>query len=175
MYMLMIDLMTETVKPLDLTLEVTFEWVPKTAPGYKAAAMYWLTVGEPAAKDGKYSFQSTQAYSGYNAKLLYAIGHMHDGGSDMQLFLGSGANKKMVCKSIMFYNARPGYSESATITKQMGGKMSMRTVSHGPEEDEAGMQHISDPGACTNFGEVKRGELMSAEVSIVHYKRSFWH
>ena len=51
-FMLMIDLMTEDTKPKNLTLEITYETVPKTKAGYGAARMYWLTIGEPAAKKG---------------------------------------------------------------------------------------------------------------------------
>jgi hypothetical protein len=52
MFMLMIDLMTEDIAPKNLTLEVTYEYVPKTAPGYGGATMYWLTVGDPRAQEG---------------------------------------------------------------------------------------------------------------------------
>jgi hypothetical protein len=73
-FMMLIDLMTEDVKAKTLTLELTYEWVPKTAPGYKAAAMYWLTIGEPSAKSGVYSFKSQSSRVGYGGTLLYAIG-----------------------------------------------------------------------------------------------------
>jgi len=76
-YMLMIDLMTEEVAAKSLTMEITYEWVPKTEPGYKAAAMYWLTIGEPAAKSGIYSFKSTPSYTSSAGSLLYAIGYVN--------------------------------------------------------------------------------------------------
>jgi hypothetical protein len=159
-FMMMIDLMTEDVAPKSLTLEITYEWVPKTAPGYKAAAMYWLTIGEPQAKSGVYSFKTAPSTSGYNGKLLYAIGHMHDGGTDMRLFV----NSKMVCKSVMHYNSREGYAPGA-------GGGSMAGMSHGHSRRDGphggghggGMEHISDPGACTDFGTVARGDRMTSE------------
>lgn len=73
-FMLMIDLMTETAEKKTLTLEIAYETVPKTTAGYKAAVMYWLTIGEPAAKDGIYKFTSQSQNAGYSGKLLYAIG-----------------------------------------------------------------------------------------------------
>jgi hypothetical protein len=51
-FMLMIDLMVEDTKAKNLTLEITYETVPKTTSGYAAARMNWLTIGEPAAKKG---------------------------------------------------------------------------------------------------------------------------
>lgn len=49
---LMVDLMSETTTPLTLTLEITFEHVPKNTPGYKPAEMKWLQIGTPRARDG---------------------------------------------------------------------------------------------------------------------------
>jgi hypothetical protein len=149
-YMLMIDLMTEATEPKNLTLEVTFETIPKSNKEYKPATMYWLTIGDAWAKQGRYKFDTIfPTWSGVNGKLLYSIGHMHDGGTDMELFV----NDKMVCKSIMHYNAREGY-------KAANGT-SMKGMHHG---DDSGI-HISDPGACTDFGEVKKGDKLRAEVS----------
>jgi len=156
-YMLMIDLMSDTVAPKNLTLEVTFEIVPKSGSGYKPATMYWLTIGEPWGKQGKYKFDTIlPSYSGVTGSLLYSIGHMHDGGTDMQLFV----NGKMVCKSVMHYNAREGYgsavSRNVTLDKRQHG---------GGHASKDGVLHISDPGACTDFGPVKKGDKLNAEVS----------
>jgi len=219
-FMLMVDLMTEDVKPKSLTLEITYEHVPKIGSGYKAAAMYWLSIGEPAAKDGVYSFKSMPSISGYNAKLLYAIGHMHDGGTNMNLYV----NSKLACKSVMHYNMRAGYGLGGKGAKAGGGMEGMDMGEEAPKKaakgkttkaakaagddmegmdmgDEApkkaakgktakaatstsghshsrtrrdghgghgghgddGMEHISDPGACTDFGTVSRGDKLYGE------------
>lgn len=150
-FMLMIDLMTEDTKPKNLTLEINYEWVPKTTAGYKAAAMYWLTIGEPAAKNGVYKFSTQSQSVKYAGKLLYAIGHMHDGGTDMRLFV----NSKLVCKSVMHYNARAGYTPSRRLA-----------IRDGPHAHGGAGEHISDPGACTDFGTVSLGDKINAEA---HY------
>jgi hypothetical protein len=146
-FMMMIDLMTEDTKPKNLTLEITYETVPKTG-GYKGANMYWLTIGEPRAKQGQYKFSTLPSSSSVSGSLLYAIGHMHDGGTDMKLFV----NSKLVCKSVMHYNARPGYVPG-------GGMKVKRQHGHGG----GGAMHISDPGACTSFGTVNKGDVLTAE------------
>ncbi|KAF2436095.1 hypothetical protein EJ08DRAFT_226050 [Tothia fuscella] len=164
-FMLMIDLMTESTAPKQLTLDITYEWVPKTASGYKAASMYWLTIGEPAAKSGIYKFNSMPSTATVNGDLLYAIGHMHDGGSDMRLFI----NGKQVCKSIMHYNLRPGYTPPSGSMAGMshGGHSKANNVNiptaNISRRDGGGTDHISDPGACTNFGEVKKGDRLTSE------------
>lgn len=56
---------------------------------------------------------------------------MHDGGTNMNLYI----NGNVVCNSIMFYN-----KDSTTET--------------------FGSDHISNPGACTDFGTIKKGDIM---------------
>jgi hypothetical protein len=159
MFMLMIDLMSEEVKPKNLTLEINYENIAMTNSQYKqykGATMYWLTIGEPAAKQGKYTF-NTQSMSVTGAgKLLYAIGHMHDGGDNMSLKVSS----SVVCKSVMHYNARAGYTPGGAA-KPMAGHAHGRRDG-GPHAGMDGMEHISDPGACTDFGSVKMGDRLSA-------------
>jgi len=157
-FMLMIDLMSEDVKPKNLTLEINYENIPTTsAQGklYKAATMYWLTIGEPAAKTGAYSFNTLPMTASTSGKLLYAIGHMHDGGDNMSLKVGN----SVVCKSVMHYNARPGYTPDKAAS---GGHGHSRRDGGPHAGGNDGMAHISDPGACTDFGTVKSGDRLSA-------------
>jgi len=158
-FLLMIDLMTESTVAKTLTLEIAYEYIPKTtSSGYKPAVMYWLTIGEPAAKDGVYHFTTQPSMVSKAGKMLYAIGHMHDGGSDMRLY----ASGKLVCKSVMHYNLRKGYAPQA-------GEAPMAGMAHGHSRRDGhgghggGMDHISDPGACTNFGSVSVGDRLTAE------------
>jgi hypothetical protein len=161
MYMLMIDLMTEEVAPKNLTLEISFEYQDKNS-GYKPARMYWLTVGEPGAPAGsagkkEFTFNSIPMMSASAGSLLYAIGHMHDGGTNMNLYV----NGKVKCNSKMHYNARTGY----TMGK---GKGIHKRQGHGHGgSGGAGVDHISDPGACLDFGTVNAGDRMTGEVSLM--------
>jgi hypothetical protein len=154
--MLMIDLMTEDVKPKNLTLEITYETVPKTKSGYGAARMYWLTIGEPAAKRGVFTFNAMAQTSTVTGSLLYAIGHMHDGGTHMDLKVGN----RVMCKSVMHYGTRAGYNGEAGMSG-MKHKLAKRQHAHGTGPGK----HISDPGACTDFGTVRTGDRLSATVS----------
>jgi hypothetical protein len=160
MFMLMIDLMVETQEAKNLTLEISYETVPKTG-GYKGATMYWLTIGEPRAKQGVYNFTTSATVSRVTGSLLYAIGHMHDGGTNMNLYVSS----KLVCSSVMHYNARAGYG--SPVAGDKAGGHDMAGMHHTKQKRQAhshggpGM-HISDPGACTDFGSVKSGDRLTA-------------
>jgi len=153
-FMLMIDLMVEDTKAKNLTLEITYDHIATgAATGYKAATMYWLTIGEPRAKTGQYKFTTMASTSSVTGSLLYSIGHMHDGGTHMSLFVSG----KLVCKSVMHYNARAGYLPGGA---KAGHKLRKRQ--HAGHGNDGGM-HISDPGACTDFGEVQKGDRLTAE------------
>jgi len=183
-FMMIIDLMSEDTKAKEVTLFISYDYVPATTPGYKAASMYWLTIGEPQAKSGVYKFSSNSQSMSVPGQLLYAIGHMHDGGTDMRLYV----NSKLVCKSVMHYNARAGYGSAAGMgngpaaAKAGGAKAATGAKAGAPAKAAAshsharrdgpgghahggndGMEHISDPGACTDFGDVKKGDRLTAE------------
>jgi len=153
-FMLMIDLMTEDTKPKNLTLEITYETVPKTKAGYGAARMYWLTIGEPVAKKGVYTFNTMAQTSQVSGNLLYAIGHMHDGGTHMDLKVSG----RVVCKSVMHYGVRSGYGGTSGGMEGMSHKLVKRQHAHGAGPGK----HISDPGACTDFGSVRTGDKLTA-------------
>jgi len=176
MFMLMIDLMTEETKPKNLTLEIAYETIPAMSPmhrQYKGATMYWLTIGEPYAKSGVYSFNTMPMTSSSAGKLLYAIGHMHDGGDNMTLFVSG----KAVCKSIMHYSASSARSAPAAKGAKGAKGGAMAGMSHGRRSSQHGLvrrdggphgggmdgaEHITAPGACTDFGSVRSGDRLTA-------------
>jgi len=169
-FMMMIDLMTEVATPKSLTLEVTYEIIAKGKGGYKGATMYWLTLGaDRDAKDGKYYFNTQTSRVTGNGKLLYSIGHMHDGGTDMQLFVENSMvtspGAQYVCKSVMHYDAKPAAGTASMEGMAMGagatgGHGHSRRDGHGGHG--APGDHITAPGACTDFGEVKVGQYLRA-------------
>ena len=50
--MVMIELQSSEITPKNVTLFVSYEYVPKSAVGYRAASMYWFSIGEPTPKTG---------------------------------------------------------------------------------------------------------------------------
>jgi hypothetical protein len=67
-------------------------------------------------------------------------------------------NGKVVCDSQMFYGQRQGYTAATT-----GHAHARRSPQMGsPGDSAAGGLHISDPGACTDFASVKRGDNVTS-------------
>jgi hypothetical protein len=105
-----------------------------------------------------YTFNAMAQTANVNGNLLYAIGHMHDGGTHMDLKVSG----RVVCKSVMHYGVRAGYAGKAGGGMAgMSHKLKKRQHAHGAGPGK----HISDPGACTDFGTVRQGERLTATVS----------
>jgi hypothetical protein len=90
---------------------------------------------------------------------------MHDGGINMNLFI----NNNLTCNSTMFYERGATPAMSGSMSSGMGPKSGHSRVRRNPSPQEHshassfGGDHIDKPGACTDFGEIKRGDLMSAD------------
>jgi hypothetical protein len=67
-------------------------------------------------------------------------------------------NGKVVCDSQMFYGQRQGYSAANTA----GHAHARRSAQMSGPGGAAGGQHISDPGACTDFATVRKGDNITS-------------
>jgi hypothetical protein len=86
---MMYELMNETLEPSVVSVEMTFEWVPRTTAGMKALRPVWLDVGTclasaVPAQTGSYSYTSnwTATVAG---PIIGIGGHLHDGGTHLAL------------------------------------------------------------------------------------------
>lgn len=100
------------------------------------------------AREGVYDVKSTPWRSTVSGPMLYATGHVHDGG----IYTTIEHNGKTVCKSDQLYGRSPEYVSSG------GG--------HGGHKKRATTVHISDSGVCLNFGQLKQGDSL---VVTAHY------
>lgn len=79
------ELMSEATKPITVFMTLTWEFVPKSTPGYKKAVLVWLDVtdcgreSEFPAPEGTYQKESKEWTIGHDGELLMGIGHVHDG------------------------------------------------------------------------------------------------
>ena len=93
-----------------------YEWIPATSSvglTCKAANMAWLDVtgcgeSEVTAHEGVYTLSSPGWRSTISGKLLSALGHVHDGGADVTVYV----NGNTVCVIQQLYGRRPGYNSS---------------------------------------------------------------
>jgi len=154
------EVMSESSKPITVYMTMLFEWVPKSTPGYRAALDNYVDVTNCGfssfpARTGVYTKKGNPWTMKENAHLLFATGHVHDGGVKVELL----QNGKVACSSKQLYaNRRGGFVEpnSGSVIKSMV----MPTGTH-----------ISDNAVCKDFGTVKKGDIMQ----VVAYYDSDTH
>lgn len=110
-----------------------------------------LSASTVKAREGVYDIKSTPWKSTVSGPMLYATGHVHDGG----LYTTIEHNGKTVCKSDQLYGRSPEYISTG------GG--------HGHKKRDAATVHISDAGVCVNFGNLNQGDTL---VVTAHYDTS---
>jgi hypothetical protein len=163
-YNFLLEFMSVVPRDVNVSLAVTFEYIEKNTPeskGYKDSYLIWNSVGTPQYQNGSYSHKSSQWTVPKSGVLLHGMGHMHDGGTHVELYV----NDKMVCDSRMFYNARPGYGD-LTIARHGHSVRRSKSLSRRDgvgSHDPFGGKHISDPGHCTGFGRVEKGDRMHVQ------------
>ncbi|KAF2665190.1 hypothetical protein BT63DRAFT_464449 [Microthyrium microscopicum] len=154
-----VDLMSEAKAPMDVSMAITYEWIPKDSEmgkKYKGATMKWLQIAYPMPEPGKKVYKGMIPMSaGVNGKLLYTIGHMHDGGTNLKLLI----NGKTACDSVMYYDI-DGKIQKAKQTGAVARRSPEPQHSHG---GSFGGVHIASPGACTDYGEIKTTDKMDVE------------
>jgi hypothetical protein len=165
-YNILFEFMSALEQPKRVFLSVSFEYIEKTQPeaaDYKDSILTWFTIGNPK-QVGAYDLSSKPWQAPTDGVLLHAMGHMHDGGTSVDLYI----NEKLACSSHMYYARRSGYD---------GGSITMhgnKTAAHGSLTTRDGAPghggfagtHISDPGHCTSFGRVHKGDNMTIQA---HY------
>jgi hypothetical protein len=157
-----IDIMSERKEPATVSMAITYEYIEKNSEAgkqYKAAMMQWLAINpfaQPVA--GKKMYPSMNSWTAtVNGKLLYTIGHMHDGGVNLRLLI----NGKPVCDSAQFYE-RNGTIVKAINTAPKIGRRSPQ-AGHSHAAPTFGGEHIASPGACVDYGSIKKGDVLKAE------------
>jgi len=141
---MIVDLMNTATTSKSLYLTVTYEYVSGTS-NYKEAQVAWLDVTGCGASEvsargrsGAFSLKSNGWRSSLSGPMLYATGHVHDGGTDTVIL----QNGREVCKSVQLYGRTADY---------MG-------EGHGGHKKRAPSAHISDSCACRNFGQLRSGD-----------------
>jgi hypothetical protein len=167
----LLEFMSSVPQTVNVSLAITFEYLEKTQPeaaDYRDSYLIWNSVGTPQYQNGSYNHSSFGWTVPQSGVLLHGMGHMHNGGTKVDLYV----NDKLVCSSLMHYNERPGYGtnrgrgrtqhhDRIAGGEEEEGDSKMLAVRDGPHHHEGfGKNDISDPGHCTSFGRVEKGDKM---------------
>jgi hypothetical protein len=182
--MVTLDAMSEKSEPATINLSITYEYVLKNSEmgrQYKPVTMKWVQMMFVQPQPGQKSYKSLWSLtSDVSGKLLYTMGefshfscssnddvmiqvlmymqsktgHMHDGGTNLQLYI----NDKVVCNSIMFYDGG-----AKGLIKAHDWVSTKGVAAQAGKNETFGGAHIAAPGVCTNFGTIKKGDIIRIE------------
>jgi len=185
---LLYDLVNMANKPQKVYIVITYEWVPRSEPGYRPARMIWTDItgcgaSEAAPKEGTYEMMSPGWTSTIGGVMLATLGHVHDGGVYTTLYV----NEKPVCRSDQFYGTKPNFFEKPGIPNLSSEQMPMNgdkeesmsghgDSGHAMHDDNKKMQlqpsqrpesldHISAASSCVNFGILKVGDTIDVKAT----------
>jgi hypothetical protein len=140
--------------PKDLVFSIEWEFIPGRQPGWSEVRGLWMDIAPCSAMmsdipppTGKTQFTLTGPAwkSSVDGRLLNTVGHMHDGGLEVQIL----SNEKPVCVSKASYDGSPGYIPSS------------QTIAMGA----ANMSHISSYSPCIAIGGLKKGDSLALTAS----------
>jgi hypothetical protein len=81
-----VEIMSEATKPFTVYVTMLFEYLPKSTPGYREGQLVWVDVTNCAKESdftpqkGVYDKKSREFKMAHDGELVFAQGHMHDGG-----------------------------------------------------------------------------------------------
>jgi hypothetical protein len=140
-----LELKNEAKVPKSVYLALEWEFLPGKVPaGFQNVKTLWLDAAEcgtpsselPAPNDKAFVLESKPWVASTDSDLLFTSGHMHDGGSHVEVY----TNDQLACNSTATYGGDPLY------------------VSKGLNEAMDAEDHISSMSYCRGMGHVKKGD-----------------
>ena len=135
-------LKNEVNKQQEVVFSIEWEFVPGRPAGWQDVKGIWMDVApcsammsdiEPPAGKSKFTLTGPSWTSTVDGTLLNTVGHMHDGGLEVQITV----NGKSVCSSKAEYNTSPDYISD-------------------PKS-----KHISRYTPCIAIGDIKKGDKLA--------------
>lgn len=143
---MMTELMNAHPSSRTAVLTITYEYIPYMPDDFETVTSIWLDIGgckgsEMAVPTGKTSFHFSSPgwASTISGRILCVLGHLHDGGTHLDVR----KDDESVCRSVPKYD-----DEGADLGSEHG-----LVRKHG-----MGMGHISEMSMCHDMGRIETGE-----------------
>jgi len=139
--------------PKDVVFSIEWEFVPGRQAGWGDVKGLWMDAApcsammsdiQPPSGKAQFTLTGPPWTSTINGRLLNTVGHMHDGGKEVQIL----SNGQAVCTSKAEYDGA-GYTPNA------------QALSLGA----ANMSHISRYTPCISIGQLKKGDELALSAS----------
>jgi hypothetical protein len=138
----------------EVTFAIEFEYVQGKPAGWSNVRGIWMDIApcsahmsdiEPPKGQRKFTLEGPEWTSTIDGTLQNTVGHMHDGGVQVQILV----NNKAVCSSNAQYDTTPDYQPSQESVK-LGAVKSA---------------HISKYTPCIAIGDIKKGDKLKLTAS----------
>lgn len=102
---MMAELMNMGHHKQEVTLTMTFEFIPILPEGFEKSRPYWLDIGGcgssdfPAKVDSVFQYSSVPFIGGITGRITNVMSHLHDGGTHVEIK----KNDKIICDSQAYY------------------------------------------------------------------------
>lgn len=152
----LVELMNMNMEDVVVYLTMTYDFLEGPLPiGWKEVKPMWLDAKlcgnsevKPLSETGSFTIKSKPWTANFEGQIIEAMGHVHDGGVDIELLSSS---TDTLCKATAKYGESPDYNYGGT---SMGG-------------DKVAKTHISSMHGCTNdqikVKELKKGQSWSVK------------
>lgn len=159
----LVELMNMNMQDVVVYITMVYDFIDGPLPkGWMEVKPVWLDANQcgssevrPRSETGSFAIESRPWNPNFEGKVLEAMGHLHDGGVDIEIRASSTGT---LCKASAKYGESPDYLFRGT---SMGG-------------DKVAKSHISSMGGCTSENlkvkELKKGQSWSVKGSYDYSK-----
>jgi hypothetical protein len=145
-----VELMNMVDEPRDAYMTMTYEYIEGMPSGFSNVKSLWFDIGGcgsselPAKPNAHFDYSSPlwTVPSGVGGKVTFIAGHLHDGGTRLEVMRNGG----LECESVAKYGC-----------EKMEGELEKRHGHDMPGMNMTGM-HISSMSSCKDVGKVKPGD-----------------
>jgi len=162
-----IELMNMTDEPREVYITIDYEYIPGPKPaGWKTAKAMWLDVTDcgisfvyPPSKQN-FQLKSSGWVAPYSGEMLGVGGHLHDGGTHLDILV----NNKVICKSDAKYTISSGNTPMPMRKRDGPGGHGGGAAAPGHGTAD-GKPHIREMSTCTMMGKINKGDRIHIEAN----------
>ncbi|TLD18682.1 hypothetical protein E2P81_ATG11592 [Venturia nashicola] len=163
-----IELMNMTNEPRSVYLTIDYEYIPGPKPeGWKTAKAMWLDVTNcgisyvrpPSKQD--FQLKSSIWTSPYGGEMLGVGGHLHDGGTHLDILI----NDKTICKSDAEYTTQSDGSPMSMGRRSLGRRDGPHGAGGAAPGTTDGKAHIREMSTCSMMGKINKGDKVHIEAN----------
>jgi len=184
----LVDLMNMHMEDKLVYLTMTYDILEgQLPPGWNDTKAFWLDAAScltsevwPRKQSGSFTIESPTWKPNFEGKLLWSVGHLHDGGTSTVTMVSP---TKPLCESDARYGEEPGFHNNETIRAKMGREKTASSHISSMTECKLGVPQLKKDQSWKVIGKYdydrhdgnthagKQSEIMAISVMLVEVPR----